>query len=117
MVSAAEVKKYGAKIGLDIVGVTSADPFPEYVKIVQNRIKNRLVPIESQEAEDIFKRLNFYSEPEKSLLLARSVLSLGMRFFMNGNADATRPGVPCGRIGRHYWRFLRRVMEKTSEIS
>ena len=104
MISADEVKKYGARIGLDAMGVTSAEPFPEYVKIIQNRIENGLIPTESKEAEDIFKRLKFYSKPEKSLPQAKSVLSLGMRYLVEGNADDTRPGVPCGRVGRHYWR-------------
>ena len=118
MISSAEVKKYGAKIGLDIVGVTSTEPFPEYVKIVQNRIKNGLIPIESQEAEDIFKRLNFHSEPEKSLPRAKSVLSLGMRYLVKGNADDTKPGVPCGRIGRHYWRdFYGELWRKKARLA
>lgn len=118
MISAVEVKKYGAKIGLDTVGVTSADSFPEYVKVVQNRIENGLIPTESQEAEDIFKRLKFHSKPEKSLPQAKSVLSLGMRYLVKGNADDTRPGVPCGRIGRHYWRdFYGELWRKKARLA
>jgi hypothetical protein len=32
MLSAAKIKKYGARIGLDIMNVASAEPFREYVK-------------------------------------------------------------------------------------
>lgn len=104
MISAVDVRRYGAKVGLDIVGITPAEPFPEYVKSVENRIKHGLIPTESQNAEDIFKRLKFYSEPENSLPRAKSIIALGMRYLVDGKADDTRPGIPCGRIGRHCWR-------------
>ena len=104
MISADEVKRYGTKVGLDIIRVTSTESFPEYVKNVHDRIENGLIPIESQDVEDIFKRSTFYSEPENSLSEAKSIVSLGMRYLMDDKIDSTRPGVPCGRIGRHYWR-------------
>ena len=104
MISVAEIKRHGAKVGLDIIHVAPTEPFPDYVKIVQKRIENGLIPIESQDAEDIFKRSKFHSEPENSLPKAKSVISLGMCYFIDDKVDDTRPGTPCGRIGRHYWR-------------
>lgn len=88
MISAAEIKKYGAKIGLD-VHVTSAEPFPEYVEIVQNRIENGFIPSESQDAEDIFRRLEFYSKPENSLPQAKSIISLGMPYLVKGEVSGS----------------------------
>jgi epoxyqueuosine reductase len=104
LISAAEIKRYGAKVGLDIIRITSAEPFPDYVRIVQNRVEDGLIPIESQKSENIFKRLKFYSEPENSLPTAKSIISLGMRYLIDGQVDGTKPGKPHGRIGRHYWR-------------
>lgn len=52
MISATEVRKYGGKLGLDVIRVASAKPFPEYAKFVQNRIENELIPTESQDAEE-----------------------------------------------------------------
>jgi len=104
MIRVSVVKKYGAKIGLDFIGVASAEPFTEYVEVAKKRIESGFVPLESQNAEDIFKRLEFYSDPENSVPNAKSILSLGMRYLVDGKVDDTRPGVPCGRIGRHYWR-------------
>lgn len=104
MISVDEVKRYGTKIGLDIIRVTSTESLPEYVKNVHDRIENGLIPIESQDAEDIFKRSTLYSEPENSLPEAKSIVSLAMRYLIDDKIDSTRPGVPCGRIGRHYWR-------------
>jgi epoxyqueuosine reductase len=104
LISVAEIKKYGAEIGLDIVQVASAEPFPEYINIVQNRIENGFIPSESQDAEDIFRRVEFYSKPENSLAPAKSIISLGMPYLIKGEVDRTKPGVPCGIIGRHYWR-------------
>jgi epoxyqueuosine reductase QueG len=74
------------------------------VEVVKKRIESGFIPLESQNAEDIFKRLEFYSNPENSLPNAKSILSLGMRYLVDGEVDGTRPGVPCGRIGRHCWR-------------
>lgn len=104
MISVDEVKRCGTKIGLDIIRVTSTESFAEYVKNVHDRIENGLIPIESQDAEDIFKRSTLYSEPENSLPEAKSIVSLAMRYLIDDKIDSTRPGVPCGRIGRHYWR-------------
>jgi len=117
MVSAAKIKKYGVRIGLDIVNVASAEPFPEYVKTVLDRIGNGLIPPESQHVEDIFKNVEFYSDPENSLSQARSIISLGMRYLLNDKADHTRHGVPCGRIGRHLWRdFYGELWEKKARL-
>lgn len=117
MVSAAEIKDYGTKIGLDIVHVRSAEPFPEYVKNVQKRIKNGFIPSESQDAEDIFRRLEFYSKPENSLPQAKSIVSLGIPYPIKGEVDRTKPGVPCGIIGRHYWRdFYGELWRKKSRL-
>ncbi len=113
MISVAEIKKYGARIGLDVVNVSSAEPFPEYVKTVQDRIEKGLISPESQKELHIFKNVESYSDPKNSLHQARSIISLGMRYLLNDKADCTRPGVPCGRIGRHLWRdFHGRLWEK-----
>lgn len=117
MISVAEIKRYGTKIGLDVIRVASANPFPDFVKTVQTRIKNGLVPAESQDAEDIFKRLEFYSDPKNSLPRAKSIISLGMCYLINDKMDGTKPGVPCGRIGRHYWRdFYGELWKKKARL-
>jgi len=117
MTSAARIKKYGARIGLDIVKVGSAEPFPEYVKTVQDRIQKGLIPPESQQAESILKNVELYSDPENSLSQAKSIISLGMRYLLNDKPDHTRPSVPCGRIGRHLWRdFYGELWEKKARL-
>jgi epoxyqueuosine reductase len=87
------------------------------MKIVENRIQNGFIPPESQDIENIFKRLRFYSDPINSLPKAKSVISLGMCYLIKGEADCTRPGVPCGRIGRHYWRdFYGELWKKKAKL-
>lgn len=117
MISVDKIKAYGAKIGLDVIGVTSAEAFPEYEKIIQDRIEKRLIPTESLDAEDM-KRSRFYSEPKNSLPQAKSIISLGIRYFIHDKVDSTQLGVPCGRIGRHYWRdFYGELWRKKARIA
>ena len=104
MISATEIKEFGRRIGLDLVRITSADPFPAYPETVQNRLENKLIPAESRASEDIFKRAQFYSNPQNSLFGAKSIISIGIGYFISGHTDNTRRGHPCGVIGRHYWR-------------
>lgn len=112
-----EVKMYGANIGLDIVGVTSSEPFPEYIENVRERIEGGLIPSESQEEENIFKRVDFFAEPENSLPNAKSIMLLGMCYFIDDLVDGTQAGEPCGRIGRHLWRdFYGELWKKKDKL-
>jgi len=104
MITADEVKGFGRRIGLDLIGITSADPFPRYLETVRKRFDNNLIPPEWQESEDIFRRVEFYSDPKNSLPQAKSVISIGICYFISDKADNTRPGKPCGVIARYHWR-------------
>lgn len=104
MISADEVKGFGRRIGLDLIGVTSAEPFPQYVETVRERFDDNLIPSEWQVSVDIFRRAQFYSDPKNSLPEAKSVISIGICYFISGKADNTRLGKPCGVIARYHWR-------------
>jgi epoxyqueuosine reductase len=104
MISADEVKGFGHRIGLDLIGITSADPFPQYVETVRKRFDSNLIPLEWRESVDIFRRARFYSDPKNSLPEAKSVISIGICYLISGKADNTRLGKPCGVIARYHWR-------------
>lgn len=104
MISADEVKGFGRRIGLDLIGITSADPFPLYVETVRKRFDNNLIPPELQESVGILRRVEFYSDPKNIFAQAKSVISIGMCYFISDKVDNTRPGKPCGVIARYHWR-------------
>ncbi|MFX0114543.1 MAG: hypothetical protein ACFFB3_08340 [Candidatus Hodarchaeota archaeon] len=88
MISADEVREYRTRIGIDLIRVASAEPFSEDVRIVRNRIDRGLIPAESPDEEEIFRRIEFYSKAESSLPQAKSIISLGMGYLIDDNAES-----------------------------
>jgi epoxyqueuosine reductase len=93
-----------------LIGITSAEPFPQYAETVQKRFDNNLIPSELQVSLDMFRRAQFYSDPKNILPQAKSVISIGICYFISDKVDNTRPGKPCGVIARHHWRDFFRVL-------
>lgn len=42
MISADKVKNFARRIGFDLIGITSAEPFPAHAETVQYRVENSL---------------------------------------------------------------------------
>ncbi|MCW4033347.1 MAG: tRNA epoxyqueuosine(34) reductase QueG [Candidatus Bathyarchaeota archaeon] len=116
-ISATGIKEFGQSIGLDLIGVTSADLFPEYAETIQNRIENNLIPSKLQQEWDILNKPQFYSDPKSLLPKARSIISIGINYFISDEVDNSRSGEPCGVIGRHYWRdFYGELRRKRGKV-
>ena len=104
MVTASEVKDYGTKLGLDIVRIASAEPFPEYPKLVKDRLEKGLVPEEALANEEVIRRADEFADPQTSLRGARSIVSLAMCILIPGAKVDPEDPTPRGRIGRDNWR-------------
>jgi epoxyqueuosine reductase len=77
----AELKAYARALGFDLVGVTSAEPFPETERVLLDRIERGLM-----RGLDWFtpERARFSANPRNHLPGARSILSLGMSYLDDG---------------------------------
>jgi epoxyqueuosine reductase QueG len=66
---AKDVKSFAESAGFDIVRITSAEPFTQYEKTVENRASKGFMPSDVGDWEDlqILKRPGFYSHPSNAL--------------------------------------------------
>lgn len=114
----ADVEIFARDVGFDIVGITSADPFIRYEKIVKERTRIGLIPSDVGDWEDlrILQKPGFFSQPRNNLPDAKSIVSLAICYFTQGEKDSSQPGNPCGRIARSYWRCFYQDASERAEI-
>ena len=87
-----ELRGYALSIGFDLVGVTSAEPFPETERVLLERIERGLMrglPWFTPE------RVRFSADPRNHTPTARSIVSLGMSYL--SAEDGPNPLVPFPR--------------------
>ena len=112
------VKDAAAQFGFDVVGVTSADAFPDRGETAKERVSEGLMDGLPWFTEE---RVERGADPRNLLPNARSIISLALSYHHDDNADTTEgngspPGTqPRGRIARYAWGedyhrvFARRV--------
>jgi epoxyqueuosine reductase QueG len=102
----ADVKSFAESVGFDIVRITSAKPFTEYEKTIRNRASKGFIPGDVGHWKDlrILQQPRFYSQPANALADAKSIVSLAVNYYLQGEKDANQPGNPCACIARSYWR-------------
>ena len=92
--------EHAHELGFDLVRVTSAEPFPETQRVLEERIAAGLfagLPWFHME------RARVAGDPQHLLPGARAIVSVGISYLSAGETDASRPGAPAGRIARYAW--------------
>lgn len=87
-------------LGFDLVRVTTAAPFPDTQRILEERIQAGLMdglPWFSLE------RARVAGNPKNLMPAARSIVSVAIDYLCDGETDASVPGAPAGRIARYAW--------------
>ncbi len=112
------VKDAAAQFGFDVVGVTSADAFPDRGETAKERVSEGLMDGLPWFTEE---RVERGADPRNLLPNARSIISLALSYHHDDDAETTEgngssPGTqPRGRIARYAWGedyhrvFARRV--------
>lgn len=104
MLTSEEVKRLGREAGFDIVRITTAEPFPQFVPAVEERRGRGCFPEDMLRAYEALRRPRVAADPRSALPGARSVISLALAYRIEGTADRSGPGRPCGRLPRCEWR-------------
>ena len=110
------VKDAAADFGFDVVGVTSADAFPDRGETARQRVADGLMDGLPWFTEE---RVERGADPRNLLLNARSIISLALSYHADDPAttagDTGEQAAPRGRIARYAWGedyhrvFARRV--------
>ena len=92
------VKEYAKGLGFDIVGITSAEPFPRDERAAIDRIRDGMMDGLPWYTEE---RVHRATHPELLLEDARSVISLAMSYLTDERQDGGSG--PSGKIARYAW--------------
>lgn len=108
-----DAKSFAQEVGLDVVRVTTAEPFPEAAQRIKEYIRRGLRPaswpIDGQDA---------FCNPRTVLPSARSIIAVAECYLTSEPYDLTKPGEPHGRIARYVWRnYYHDVREKLKKVA
>ena len=106
------IKEYAEELGLDIVDLTTADPFPRDEQAALERIRDGLMDGLPWYTEERVRRA---THPETLLPGARSVISLAISY-LTGEAAPNGDG-PQGKIARYAWGDAYHNVIKTPVIT
>jgi epoxyqueuosine reductase len=93
-----DVKGFAEKVGLDIVRVTSAEPFSGAAERIKRQIRLGLRPNWNIDEVDE------YCDPRSVLSDAKSVIVVAECYLTSEPVDLGKAGEPHGRIARYTWR-------------
>lgn len=93
-----ELKDFAEEVGLDIIRITSADPFSDASERIKEQIKRGLRP--KWEIEEV----DSFCSPKSILSDAESIIVAGECYLTSEAVDLSKPGEPHGRIARYTWR-------------
>ncbi len=88
------------RLGFDLVRVTTAAPFPDTQRILEERIQAGLMdglPWFNLE------RARVAGDPKHLMPAAQSIVSVAIDYLCDGEADTSAPRAPAGRIARYAW--------------
>lgn len=98
MTLTSELKDFAERIGLDIVRVTSAEPFSEAANRIKAQIRRGFRP------EWRIEEVDTYCNPKSFLPDAKSVVVAAECYLTSEPVDLSKPGEPHGTIARYTWR-------------
>jgi epoxyqueuosine reductase len=96
----AEIADRARELGFDLVRFTSADPFPEARRVLEERI-----------AQGLFSGLTWFTaerasvagDPARLMPGVRTIVSLGISYLSDEAPVPSVPGNPRGRVARYAW--------------
>ena len=94
------ITEQARELGFDLVRFTTAAPFPDTQKVLEQRIDAGLYAGLSWFNKD---RAAVAGDPANLMPAVRSIVSLGISYLSSGERDLTAPGEPHGQIGRYAW--------------
>ncbi len=81
MISKNTVIKMGNRLGFEVVKISSANPFPEYERIIKERIQAGFDPDELMGHEQILEQAEIFAYPANSLRNAKSIISMALLLY------------------------------------
>ena len=94
-----QVKEYAREIGFDLVGIASADNFADHEAITLERMRDGLMDGLPWYNESRVRR---GCNPDELLPGARSIITVGISYFLPEQAGAERSGLG-GKVARYSW--------------
>ena len=96
----AAIKALALEAGFDVVGVTTAAPFPALHDLLLERIQQGLMGGLAWFTAD---RAAVASDVQQLVPTARSIISLAMSYLGDDAYQPSMPGTPRGRVARYAW--------------
>lgn len=87
-------------LGFDLVGFTSAAPFPEAQRVLEERIDAGLLSGLSWFTK---ARASVAGDPHNLMPGVRTIVSLGISYLSSEPYQESEPGTPRGRVARYAW--------------
>ena len=94
-----QVKRYARELGFDLVGIASAESFDDHQAITLQRLRDGLMDGLPWFTE---ARVRRGCNPEELLPGARSVITVGMSYYVPDDRGENRAG-PGGKVARYSW--------------
>lgn len=88
------------ELGFDLVRFTSAQPFPDTQRVLEERIEQGLLSGLSWFTKE---RARVAGDPRNLMPEARTIVSLGISYLSEHGYAPSEPGVPRGRVARYAW--------------
>ncbi len=95
-----EITATAHALGFDLVRFTTADPFPDTQRILEERIEAGLL---SGLAWFNMERASVAGDPRNLMLTAQTIISLGISYLSDIAPQPSQPGTPRGRVARYAW--------------
>ncbi len=96
----AAIKALARELGFDLVGVTTAEPFPALQDLLLDRLRRGLM---GGLAWFTAERAVVSTDVQRLVPTARSIISLGMSYLGQEAYLPSTPGTPRGRVARYAW--------------
>jgi epoxyqueuosine reductase len=103
LLTADDIKAYCRSIGLDLVGITNAEPFNKFKSNVERSIRNGWIDTFTKEHEQAFQHYELWTDPKSSLPSARSIIVIGVSYLKSKPPKGDENVGPKGTLGRPYW--------------
>ncbi len=95
-----EIMEEAVRLGFDLVGFTSAKPFPDAQRVLEERIDAGLYSGLTWFTKE---RAAVAGDPANLLPSVQTIVSLGISYLADEAPQASEPGVPRGRVARYAW--------------
>ena len=94
------IKALALELGFDLVGITTAEPFPSLHELLLDRIRRGLMGGLTWFTAD---RAAVSTDVKQLVPTARSIISLAMSYLGEEAYIPSSPGTPRGRVARYAW--------------